>query len=205
MSWYRRRGKRIVDSAVTLVALVLLAPVAALVALAVRVLLGSPVLFRQQRPGLDGRPFMLLKFRTLADLRDAGGRLLPDAQRMTRAGRLLRATSLDELPQLINVLRGDMSLVGPRPLLMQYLERYSPQQRRRHEVRPGVTGWAQINGRNALSWEEKFRHDVWYVDHVSFALDVRILFRSAWIVLRGQGISQSGRATADEFMGGGQS
>lgn len=205
MSGYRRWGKRAFDSVVALTALVLLAPVLAIVAVTARVLLGSPVLFRQQRPGLDGRPFMLLKFRTLADRRDDTGALLPDAQRMTPAGRLLRATSLDELPQFVNVLRGDMSLVGPRPLLMQYLGRYSPEQRRRHEVRPGITGWAQVNGRNALSWEEKFRHDVWYVDHLSFALDVRILFRSAWIVLRGQGIAQSGRATADEFMGGGQS
>jgi lipopolysaccharide/colanic/teichoic acid biosynthesis glycosyltransferase len=153
------------------------------------------------RPGLHERPFTVLKFRTLTDRRDREGTLLPDAQRMTIFGRMIRLLSLDELPQLLNVLCGDMSLVGPRPLLMQYLARYSPEQRRRHDVRPGVTGLAQVNGRNALSWEEKFRYDVWYVDHLSFMLDLKILMKSVWVVCCGRGISQSGRATADEFMG----
>ncbi len=205
MSLYRRWGKRTFDVAAAAAALVLLWPAIALVALLIRWFLGTPVMFRQVRPGLGGRPFTLVKFRTLADRRDADGHLLPDGDRMTAFGRLLRATSLDELPQLVNVLRGDMSLVGPRPLLMQYLPRYSATQMRRHEVRPGVTGWAQVHGRNALTWDEKFRHDVWYVDHVSFALDLSILVRSVWVVVRGSGIAQQGRATADEFMGDGQS
>lgn len=204
MSLYRQTGKRLFDIVVSAVALVVLSPIVAIEAVLVRLLLGSPVLFTQVRPGLNGAPFTVMKFRTLADLRDATGALLPDADRMTPFGRLIRATSLDELPQLFNVLRGDMSLVGPRPLLMQYLTRYSPEQRRRHEVRPGVTGWAQVHGRNALSWEEKFRHDVWYVDHVSFGLDLVILIKSVGVVLRGSGVSQAGRATADEFMGSDQ-
>ena len=153
----------------------------------VRSKLGSPVLFRQIRPGLDGRPFMMVKFRTMTDERDAGGELLPDAQRLTAFGRFLRATSLDELPELWNVLSGEMSLVGPRPLLMEYLPLYSPEQARRHEVRPGITGWAQVNGRNALSWEERFKLDVWYVDHRSLWLDLRILLRTAKTVLTGAG------------------
>ena len=204
MTLYRRAGKRIVDVVVAAVALVVLSPVILIEALLVRLLLGSPVLFTQVRPGLHGTPFTVMKFRTLADLRDQNGAPLPDADRMTAFGRLIRATSLDELPQLFNVLRGDMSLVGPRPLLMQYLTRYSPEQRRRHDVRPGVTGWAQVHGRNALSWEEKFRHDVWYVDHVSFGLDLLILIKSIGVVLRGSGVTQAGRATADEFMGSDQ-
>ena len=201
MSWYRSSGKHLFDVTVAGIALVVLSPVIAVIAALVRVWLGSPVLFTQVRPGRAGEPFRLMKFRTLADVRDPHGALLPDRDRMTTFGRVLRAASLDELPQLLNVLRGDMSLVGPRPLLMQYLSRYSPEQRRRHEVRPGVTGWAQVNGRNALTWDEKFRHDVWYVDHVSFALDLQILIKSAWVVGRGVGVSQAGRATADEFMG----
>jgi lipopolysaccharide/colanic/teichoic acid biosynthesis glycosyltransferase len=204
VSLYRQTGKRLFDIVVSAVAIVVLSPIVAIEAVLVRLLLGSPVLFTQVRPGLNGAPFTVMKFRTLADLRDATGALLPDADRMTPFGRLIRATSLDELPQLFNVLRGDMSLVGPRPLLMQYLTRYSPEQRRRHEVRPGVTGWAQVHGRNALSWEEKFRHDVWYVDHVSFGLDLVILIKSVGVVLRGSGVSQAGRATADEFMGSDQ-
>ncbi|MFN7981850.1 MAG: sugar transferase [Vicinamibacterales bacterium] len=204
MTLYRRVGKRIVDVVVAAVALVVLSPIILIEAVLVRLLLGSPVLFTQVRPGLNGVPFTVMKFRTLADLRDGSGALLPDADRMTAFGRLIRATSLDELPQLFNVLRGDMSLVGPRPLLMQYLTRYSPEQRRRHDVRPGVTGWAQVHGRNALSWEEKFRHDVWYVDHVSFGLDLLILIKSIGVVLRGSGVTQAGRATADEFMGSDQ-
>ncbi len=160
---------------------------------------GRPVLFRQPRAGLKGRPFSILKFASMRDTRGPDGALLPDAQRLTRVGRFLRWTSLDELPELLNVLRGDMSLVGPRPLLLAYLPRYSPAQARRHEVRPGITGWAQVNGRNAVSWEEKFTLDVWYVDHVSFGLDLRILARTAWAVLRAQGVRAEGHATMPEF------
>ena len=159
------------------------------------------MLFRQDRPGLHGRPFEVLKFRTMLDAAGPDGRPLPDAERLTGLGRFLRRTSLDELPQLWNVLRGDISLVGPRPLLMQYLPRYSPEQARRHEVCPGITGWAQVNGRNALTWEEKFELDVWYVDHWSLALDLRILAMTAWRVLRGAGVAQAGHATMPEFMG----
>ncbi len=163
--------------------------------------MGTPILFRQLRPGLRGRPFTLLKFRTMRDARDSHGNLLPDAQRMTSLGRFLRRTSLDELPQLINVVKGDMSLVGPRPLLMEYLERYTLEQGRRHEVRPGITGWAQVNGRNAISWEERFSHDVWYVDHRTLWLDLRILVSTAGRVLHGEGISPSGLVTMEEFRG----
>ena len=175
----------------------------ALIALAVRLRLGAPVLFRQVRPGLHAEPFTLIKFRTMTAARDVDGHLLPDDHRLTPLGRFLRRASLDELPELWNVLRGEMSLVGPRPLLMQYLERYTPQQARRHEVPPGLTGWAQVNGRNALSWEEKFDLDVWYVDHVSWGLDVRIIWMTLWQVLRREGVSQPGHATAQEFMGSG--
>lgn len=195
------RGKRLFDLVLTIPALAFLSPVLTIIALLVRVRLGSPVLFRQQRPGLHGRPFTLLKFRTMTDARDANGDLLPDEQRLPPFGQFLRRTSLDELPELINVLRGDMSLVGPRPLLMQYLDRYTPDQMRRHEVRPGITGWAQINGRNALSWEEKFALDVWYVDHLSLWLDLKITLLTMWKVLRREGISQEGFATMPEFMG----
>ncbi|GAB4459012.1 MAG: sugar transferase [Anaerolineae bacterium] len=182
-------------------ALLLLAPFLAVIALLVRVKLGAPVLFRQQRPGLHGRPFTIYKFRTMTDARDAKGQFLPDADRLTAFGRLLRRTSLDELPELFNVLRGEMSLVGPRPLLMQYLDRYTPEQARRHEVRPGITGWAQVNGRNALTWEEKFALDVWYVDHQSLWLDLKIILLTIWSVLRREGISQQGHATMPEFVG----
>ena len=178
-------------------------PMVGVLGLLVRLKMGAPVFFRQRRPGLGGRPFELLKFRTMTDRRDADGNLLPDAERLTGFGRWLRSTSLDELPELFNVLRGEMSLVGPRPLLMQYLDRYSPEQARRHDVRPGLTGWAQINGRNALSWEEKFRMDVWYVDHWSLWLDVKILARTVWSVARRQGISAAGEATMPEFRGKG--
>lgn len=195
------RGKRLFDLVLTVPALALLSPVLAMTVLLVRIKLGSPVLFRQQRPGLHGQPFTLLKFRTMTDARDANGDLLPDEQRLPPFGRFLRRTSLDELPELINVLRGDMSLVGPRPLLMQYLDRYTPDQMRRHEVRPGITGWAQINGRNALSWEEKFALDVWYVDHLSLWLDLKIILLTMWKVLRREGISQEGFATMPELMG----
>ena len=199
--FYRRHGKRVLDLALAVPALVLLAPVVALTGVLVRARLGSPALFRQRRPGMDARPFTLLKFRTMTDAVDDDGRPLADAERMTPLGRLLRSTSLDELPTLWNVVRGDMSLVGPRPLLMQYLERYDPEQARRHEVRPGVTGWVQVNGRNALSWDEKFALDVWYVDHVSLLLDLRILLGTLGAVLARKGISAGGQATMPEFMG----
>ncbi len=194
-------SKRVFDVCVATLGLVLLSPLLAILALLVWVFQGRPILFRQQRPGYKGRPFIIYKFRTMNDRRDANGNLLPDAERLTPFGRFLRSTSLDDLPQLINVLRGEMSLVGPRPLLMQYLERYSPEQMRRHDVLPGITGWAQVNGRNALSWEEKFRLDVWYVDHWSFWLDMRILFMTLWKVLKREGISQPGHVTMEEFKG----
>ena len=193
--------KRLFDLAVLALTLPVWLPLLAVVALLVRGKLGSPVLFRQRRPCLGGRPFELRKFRSMTDVRDAQGRLLPDSERITPWGRWLRASSLDELPELLNVLRGEMSLVGPRPLLMQYLERYSPRQARRHDVRPGLTGWAQINGRNALSWEEKFELDVWYVEHQSLWLDLRILLRTVGKVLRREGITLEGEATTREFMG----
>ena len=198
---YRRLGKRLFDLAVAVPASVIAAPILGLVALLVRAKLGAPVLFRQTRPGLYGKPFTLYKFRTMTDARDAQGNLLPDAARLTPFGRFLRSTSLDELPELWNVLRGDMSLVGPRPLLMQYLDRYTPDQARRHEVRPGITGWAQINGRNALTWEQKFALDVWYVDHLSFWLDLKIIALTLWKILKREGISQPGQATVEYFHG----
>lgn len=176
-------------------------PLSLLIALLVRSRLGSPILFRQTRPGLRGRPFTIYKFRTMTDGRDADGNLLPDSERLPLLGRILRSTSLDELPEFINVLKGDMSLVGPRPLLMEYLPLYSPEQARRHEVRPGITGWAQVNGRNAISWEEKFKLDVWYVDNKSLWLDVKILCLTVVKVFRREGISQQGQATMEKFMG----
>ena len=163
--------------------------------------MGAPVLFRQMRPGLQGEPFFLLKFRTMNDVRDEQGELLPDDGRLTGLGSFLRSTSLDELPELFNVLKGEMSIVGPRPLLMQYLDRYTPEQARRHEVKPGVTGWAQVNGRNAISWEEKFELDVWYVDNWSLWLDVKIICMTVWKILKREGVNQPGHATAQEFMG----
>lgn len=193
--------KRVIDIGVAAAALLLAAPLLLVVALAVRVNLGSPVLFRQRRPGLHGRPFTMVKFRTMRDAIGRDGRPLPDAARLTPFGTLLRATSLDELPELWNVLRGEMSLVGPRPLLMEYLERYTPEQARRHNVRPGVTGWAQVNGRNALSWEERFRFDVWYVEHRSLRLDLHILTRTLTMVLRRTGVSAHGEATMSLFEG----
>ncbi len=193
--------KRIFDLLLTIPGLVLASPVLLVIALLVGWQHGRPILFRQVRPGLGGKPFTMYKFRTMTDRRDSQGNLLPDEMRLTRLGRFLRATSLDELPELFNVLRGEMSLVGPRPLLMQYLERYTPQQARRHETLPGITGWAQINGRNALTWEDKFRLDVWYIDHWSLWLDLKILLVTLWKVLRREGISQPGQATAEEFMG----
>ncbi len=201
-SFYRRRGKRWLDLALAVPALVLAAPAGALAALAVRLGLGSPVLFRQRRPGLGGAPFEILKFRTLRESAGADGRPLPDAERLTPLGRWLRRTSLDELPELVNVLRGEMSLVGPRPLLLEYLDRYTPEQARRHEVRPGITGWAQVHGRNAVGWEERFRLDVEYVDRLSLGLDLAILARTALQVLSGRGVAAEGHATMPRFTGG---
>ncbi len=198
---YRPRLKGLLDRVLAGAGLVVASPVLAVLMVAVRWRLGSPVLFRQRRPGLGGRPFELLKLRTMTDARDAEGRLLPDEARLTRLGRFLRRTSLDELPELLNVIRGEMSLVGPRPLLMQYLERYTPEQARRHEVKPGLTGWAQVKGRNALSWPEKLALDVWYVDHLSFRLDVWILVLTVGQVVAGRGIAAVGHATMPEFMG----
>jgi len=193
--------KRIFDISVSVVTLMLLAPVMALVAWQIRRRLGSPVLFRQVRPGLNGKPFKMVKFRTMRDAVDAQGNPLPDSERLTPFGTFLRSTSLDELPELWNVLKGDMSLVGPRPLLMEYLPLYSAEQYRRHEVRPGVTGWAQVNGRNALSWEEKFKLDVWYVDNRSFWLDLKILLLTIKKVFIREGISGEGEATMSKFTG----
>ncbi len=195
------RQQRLFDLFLTIPLLLVLAPVFAVVALLVRIKLGAPIFFRQQRPGFGARPFALLKFRTMTDGRDRHGHLLPDAQRLTSFGQFLRSTSLDELPELLNVLKGEMSLVGPRPLLMQYLERYTPEQMRRHNVRPGLTGWAQVNGRNALTWEQKFALDVWYVDHRSLWLDLKILVRTLLTVVKREGINEAGTATMTEFMG----
>lgn len=196
--------KRLFDVVAATGALLLLSPVIVLVAWKVRKNLGSPVLFRQQRPGRDGKTFEMVKFRTMRDAVDEQGNVLPDSERMTPFGSFLRASSLDELPELWNVLKGDMSLVGPRPLLVEYLPLYSPEQYRRHDVRPGVTGWAQINGRNALSWEDKFRLDVWYVDNRSFWLDLKILFLTVKKVVKKDGISADGEATMSKFTGNGQ-
>ena len=201
MTFYRRIGKRALDLGLAVPSLIVLAPLGVAVGVLIRVNLGGPVLFRQSRPGRDGRVFDLIKFRTMTEARDADGALLPDEQRLTRFGERLRVTSLDELPTLWNVVRGDMSLVGPRPLLVQYLERYTPEQRRRHEVFPGITGWAQIHGRNAITWEDKFERDVWYVENVSLRTDLRILLRTAAQVLRRRGISAEGHATMPEFTG----
>ncbi|MCJ7700891.1 MAG: sugar transferase [Anaerolineales bacterium] len=195
------RSKRIFDLVLTLPGLVVISPLLGLIALLVRIYHGPPVLFRQDRPGYQNRLFSVAKFRTMSEGRDPQGGLLSDEKRMTSLGRILRATSLDELPELFNVLRGEMSLVGPRPLLEQYLERYSAEQIRRHEVLPGITGWAQINGRNTITWEDKFSYDVWYVDHWSLWLDIKILVLTFWKVIRREGISQEGHATAEEFWG----
>lgn len=193
--------KRLLDFSISAVGLIVLAPVLGVIALAVRWRLGGPVLFRQVRPGLHGRPFTMYKFRTMRDAVDEHGRTLPDSKRLTGFGRLLRSTSLDELPELWNVLRGEMSLVGPRPLLMEYLPLYTPEQARRQEVRPGITGWAQVNGRNEISWEEKFELDVWYVDNKSVWLDLKILLLTVKKVFVREGISQAGQATMQKFRG----
>lgn len=195
--------KRFFDLIITIPALFFFWPVLLGIAFLVRVKLGSPVLFRQIRPGLHGKPFEIIKFRTMRDAVGLDGKPLPDCDRLTPFGRFLRSTSLDELPELINVLKGEMSLVGPRPLLMQYLDRYTPEQARRHEVRPGITGWAQINGRNAISWDEKFELDVWYRDNHSVILDVKILWLTIGSVFKADDVCQPGHATMEEFMGNG--
>ncbi len=195
--------KRSFDLALSLMAIVLLSPILLLLVWQVRRKLGRPVIFRQLRPGLHGQPFELLKFRTMANKRNAKGNSLPDSERLQGFGKLLRSTSLDELPELWNVLKGEMSLVGPRPLLMEYMDLYSAEQARRHDVRPGITGWAQVNGRNALSWEEKFTLDVWYVDNKSMILDIKVLFRTIMSVFRRDGISAEGQVTMQKFTGSG--
>jgi lipopolysaccharide/colanic/teichoic acid biosynthesis glycosyltransferase len=194
-------AKRIMDVAVAGVALILLSPLIALVAIAVRLRLGSPALFRQPRPGLNGRVFECLKFRTMTDLRDERGNLLPDAMRLPAFGEFLRRTSLDELPQLWSVVKGDMSLVGPRPLMVRYLPRYSAEQARRHLVQPGITGWAQVNGRNAIDWDRKLALDTWYVDHRSLSLDLKILAMTVRIVITASGVSRDGQVSMEEFLG----
>jgi len=202
----RQRGwklvvKKVFDRAIAGFLLIVLAPFFAIIGLAVWIGLGRPLFFRQERPGFNGRPFQILKFRTMLNCADASGKTLPDEHRLTPLGRFLRATSLDELPEFLNVLRGDLSLVGPRPLLMQYLTRYTPEQARRHDVLPGITGWAQINGRNDLPWEQKFSLDLWYVDNWGLRLDFSILIKTIWHVLRQHGISKKGYATTTEYMG----
>lgn len=201
MQVYRRYGKRLLDLIIATTLLTVLSPVLVFIAIQVRRTLGAPVFFRQLRAGKDGIPFAVIKFRTMTDATDANGRQLPDEDRLTPFGAFLRRSSLDELPELLNVVKGEMSLVGPRPLLLRYIGRYSPEQMRRHMVKPGITGWAQINGRNAIDWESRFALDVWYVDHCSCWLDLRILLLTVQKVLRAEGISQEGHVTMSEFMG----
>lgn len=193
--------KRFIDIVGSLIGLFLTSPIMVAVSLIIYFTMGKPIFFKQVRPGLNGKPFVIYKFRTMLDLRDKNGNLLPDEKRLTKIGKFLRSTTLDELPEFWNVLKGDMSLVGPRPLLMEYLDRYTPEQARRHEVKPGMTGWAQINGRNAISWEEKFRLDVWYVDNWNIILDLKIIFLTILKVLKKEGISAEGHATMPEFKG----
>ena len=193
--------KHLFDFTIALLSLILLSPIILILIILIHLKLGSPIFFTQNRPGLNSKPFKMIKFRTMTDAKDENGNLLPDAVRLTKFGKFLRSTSLDELPELWNVLKGDMSLVGPRPLLMEYLQHYSSEQARRHEVRPGITGWAQINGRNAISWEDKFKLDVWYVDHQSFWLDLKILFLTIKKVFIREGISAEGEATMPKFTG----
>lgn len=195
------RGKRTLDLVLASCAIAIMSPLMLVLAILIRVLLGKPVLFRQRRPGLHGVPFTCRKFRTMTNARDPRGNLRPDAERLTRFGKFLRSTSLDELPELFNVILGDMSMVGPRPLLTQYLELYSADQARRHAVLPGITGWAQVNGRNAIDWDEKFALDVWYIHHCSLGLDLKILVWTAWKALTRQGINQQGQATVEYFKG----
>jgi sugar transferase EpsL len=192
--------KRYLDFFV-IIPLIILSPLYLLIGLLVYFRIGSPVIFKQVRPGLQGKPFVLYKFRTMSNEKDQNGKLLPDANRLTRLGKFLRSTSMDELPEVFNILKGDMSIVGPRPLLMRYLDRYTPEQTRRHEVKPGLTGWAQVNGRNAICWEERFELDVWYVDNWSFRLDIKIIGMTIWKVLKREGIRQDGQATMEEFFG----
>lgn len=198
---YDRLIKRLIDLVLSGLALLVLSPLYLILAILVRVKLGSPVLFSQERPGKNEKVFRMYKFRSMTDARDANGDLLPDEERLTHFGMMLRATSLDELPELWNIFKGDMSIVGPRPLLVRYLPRYNKRQRRRHEVRPGLTGWAQVNGRNAISWEQKFEYDVEYVEKESFWMDIKILFMTVGKVLHRSGISQEGNVTMEEFMG----
>lgn len=198
---YSKYFKIAIDLIISLIVLVLFSPVFLLIFLILKMRGKGSVIFSQQRPGLNGKPFMLYKFRTMTEAKDEYGNLLPDAQRLTGLGRFLRSSSIDELPEFFNVLKGDMSLVGPRPLLMEYLPRYSTFQQRRHEVKPGITGWAQVNGRNNLSWEERFELDVWYVDNISFKLDFKILIKTIFKVLQRKGISQQGHATMSKFTG----
>jgi sugar transferase EpsL len=193
--------KRFFDLVIAVILLIVLSPILFLIGFFVRMKIGSPVLFCQERPGLYGKPFIIYKFRTMTNEGDEEGNLLPDRERLTRLGRFLRKTSMDELPELFNVIKGEMSIVGPRPLLMQYLDRYTHEQARRHEVKPGITGWAQINGRNAITWEQKFEHDLWYVDHQSLSLDLKIIALTIWKILKSEGISQSGQATVEYFQG----
>lgn len=194
-------SKRCLDLILSLLGIIVAAPFMVLISLFVLISVGWPILYCQRRPGMGGRIFRLYKFRTMIDLKDKHGKLLPDGKRLTATGKFLRRFSLDEIPELFNVFRGEMSLVGPRPLLIAYLARYSPEQAHRHDVLPGITGWAQIHGRNAITWPEKFEHDVWYVDHWSFWLDIKILFITIWKTLTGEGISQPGHVTAEEFKG----
>ena len=193
--------KRLFDLVIAMFSLLILLPVFIFMGILVRIKIGSLVLFRQFRIGLNGKTFKIFKFRTMIDIKDNKGNLLPDSERLTAFGKFLRSTSLDELPQLINIIKGDMSLVGPRPLLPEYVSLYNDFQRRRHEVKPGITGWAQINGRNAISWEQKFEFDVWYVDHISFKLDMKILFLTVLNVLKGSGINASNNLTMEKFKG----
>jgi len=193
--------KRLFDFITSLIALIILSPIMGVTAILIRKKIGSPVLFKQQRPGLKDEPFYVYKFRSMTNARDEKGELLPDDIRLTSLGKVIRKLSLDELPQLWNVLKGDMSFVGPRPLLMEYLPLYNERQARRHEVRPGITGWAQVNGRNAISWEEKFELDVWYVENRSFWLDMKIIFMTVVKVFKSEGISQGGQATMTKFTG----
>ena len=198
---YKRFVKRCLDFLLSLAALIILSPVLLLVAILVRCKLGSPILFKQKRPGLHEKIFCMYKFRTMTDAKDADGNLLPDEVRLTKFGKLLRSTSLDELPELFNILKGDMAIVGPRPLLVQYLPRYNERQRRRHDVRPGFTGLAQVNGRNSISWQQKFEWDVKYVEQVSFLMDVKIIAKTVGVVLKRDGISSETSATMEEFRG----